>query len=284
MNGNRIEYATEGGPELGVGLHETEISLRVDGDTGVAFLERHQPSSDEGGEAIGTFRTVVAGPLRERLLAAVAKADLRSVPPGTGGGPGVSLIRIRRTRGDVDEEARFSSRDFAQLQRLEPLTEVFDEITREALGHPFQALQAEVALAPAAAGHLALRVTVRNVGTESVAFVDLRDLPPPRPEHLDEVAGVRVAPYPPAEPGITAPPLSWTLVPLGDRRPAGRDPLIVLAPGATVSAMTEPFTAPAPGVRHLVQALVSHYAGAPTHDGHLVVRGRLLSEAIEVRP
>src|SRR5450759_4058578 len=52
-----VEYATEGGPDLGFGLHERETRLRVDLATGEGFLNRHQPTSTEGGEPIGTFRT-----------------------------------------------------------------------------------------------------------------------------------------------------------------------------------------------------------------------------------
>jgi hypothetical protein len=89
-NGSRVEYAIEGGPEMEPGIHEIETSLRIRLDSGDAFLEQHQPSSEEGGEPLGTFKAALPAELMFRLRAALTDASLWSLPPSTAEGPGAA--------------------------------------------------------------------------------------------------------------------------------------------------------------------------------------------------
>jgi hypothetical protein len=280
--GERLEYEVVGGPELALGLHETEVSLRIDLGTGVAFLERHQPSSEEGGEPLGTFRAALSPDVAARLHQALGAVQLGAVAGGGGGGPGTSMLRIRHTTAAGRSEARFSSRDTAALEKLDPLIAVLDEITALLVDHPFQAVRLLVSQRKAPEGTI-FDITVKNVGSEVVAVPDLAAVGRTPPGNPERGLGVRVAPFPPERPGYTAPPLQWTRLGLAPDTPPG-PATEKLPPAAEKKFHTPPWKPRTAGIRHLVQATLATYEGEPVVDGRIMVRGRALSAALEFMP
>jgi hypothetical protein len=143
--------------------------------------------------------------------------------------------------------------------------------------HPQQAVALSMRHV-AGAGAGAFEVTVKNVGKEPVALPDLATLGLTAGDH-DRRLGVRVAHYPESKPGVTDPPLSWVHLPLAGPRGDGKP--LILAPGAEVVKLTAPWVPAARG-RHLVQAVFASYGAAPVVEGKPAIRGRALSEAVEV--
>jgi hypothetical protein len=278
----RIEYATEGGPELGPGLHETETSLRIDLAAGTAFFERRQPISTEGGDPVGTFSLSLSPEWRVRLHQLLDNLDMGSIPPGTAGGPGVSLIRLRVTRARRTE-ASLSSRDIPTLERLEPVLSALDDLGAAVSEHPLQAIRLEVHPVGTPSEAAAFDVIATNVGREALVLV-----PPSAhagaagfPLEVDW-AGVQFAQYPEEKPGFTAPPLEWHQVTAHAETPPGRG--VVLAPGASLSLRSGAWAPAVHRERHLVQAIFSSYSPPPVLGERPVFRGRALSSALELTP
>jgi hypothetical protein len=97
--------------------------------------------------------------------------------------------------------------------------------------------------------------------------------------------GVRVAEYPETPPGFTPPPFNWVRVEVAPASPAsGARGLSSLAPGSEIAFRTGALRKVASGVRHLVQAVFSSYAGDAVVDGRVVIRGRALSTALRWVP
>jgi hypothetical protein len=277
----RIEYAIEGGPELGPDLHEIETSIRIDLATGMAFLEQHQPSSEQGGEPLGTFRAPLPPPLLTQLRTALAAVDLGALPPSTAGGPGSSLIRIKVVSKGSSREVQIPSRDIDALEKIDPLLSLLNDSVSATLEHPFQAIHLGVRYG-GGTGSGGFTISIKNVGTERVALPDPQALGGAHPENPDGDLSLGVALFPEERPGVTAPPLQWNGVVL---RP-GATPanLVTLAPGEEVVRQPVAWTPAHRGQRHLAQAAFFFYGGPQVANGHLVVKGRALSEAIEITP
>jgi hypothetical protein len=281
-DGSRVEYAIEGGPEMGPGIHEIETSLRIRLDTGEAFLEQHQPSSAEGGEPMGTFKGPLPAELLSHLRAALGDATLWSLPPSTAGGPGSSLIWVRMSSATGARELRVSSRDIDALGKIDPLLAILNDAVTETMAHPFQAVQFSVRSQLPIGGHApTFAISVKNVGTETVALPDLKVFGGDVEEHPDRDLSVRVAAYPDERPGYTAPPLVWER--LAFAMPGVAPALSLLAPGQEAMREQIVWTPSHPGERHLAQAGFAFYGGPPVVEGHLVIKGRALSEAVEIR-
>ncbi len=271
----QVEYTTQGGAELGGGLHEVELRLRVDAAENVVTYERYQPSSDEGGEPAGSFRAELPANLAAKLQAELAKVDLSKLPSGTEGGPGASHLRIRATQGGRVSEVSLSSRDIPLLSQLEPLVDALDALSLHATEHPLEAVALTLARKPSGGG---FTLVLKNVGSRPVVLPDPRALPAASAERPPHSAGVRVAAYPRTPPGVTAPPLEWSYLPLSHR--SGAAAPVTLAPGQEARFDTEPLSG-GKG-RHLAQGIYSSYQAAKSDAGAAPVLGRLLSEALEV--
>jgi hypothetical protein len=274
-----VEYTTEGGPDLGLGLHERETRLRIDLKTRVAFANSHQPTSDQGGEALGTFRTTLTPEVVAQIQVALAHADLSQIAAGTGGGPGTSVIQIRAKRGADSQTATFASRDMETLAKLQTLTSLLDDATFATSQHPFQAIRLELETTKAAG--FAFTIKVKNVGTETVAIPDLEALGQESKDIREHGLGVRVATLPPARPGYTDPPLLWSRVALtGARKPAGKP--VLLPPGGEQTVHTATWSDKGHAGRIYVQGFYAFYDGPPVIDGHLMIRGHALSAGVDV--
>lgn len=281
-HGSRVEYAIEGGPEMGSGIHEVETRLRIRVDAGDAFLELHQPSSAEGGEPLGTFKTILPAELVSHLRAALEDATLWSLPPSTVGGPGSSLIRVSMSSDGVERELRVSSRDIDAVGRIDPIVAILNDAVTATMAHPFQAVRFIVhSQAPIGGQAPTFAISVKNVGTETVALPDLRVFGGDPEEHPDRDLSLRVAVYPEERPGYTAPPLVWERLAFAVAT-GTPPPLILLGPGQEAMRERIVWTPLRRGGRHLVQAGFAFYGGPPAVEGHLVIRGRALSEAVEV--
>jgi hypothetical protein len=123
-----LEYSSVGGPELGLSLHEYETSLRIDLKTKLAFLEDHQPSSEHGGEPLGSSRASVPIELANQLRAVLDDTDLGSLPPARPSAPGRRYIRLKRTTDGSSAEAVFSNRDLDLRLELGPLMQTLDDL------------------------------------------------------------------------------------------------------------------------------------------------------------
>jgi hypothetical protein len=277
-----LEYSAVGGRELGLALHEYETSLRVDLKAGVAFLEDHQPTTDKGGEPLGTSRAVVPIDLMDQLRELLDATDLASIPRSQRAGQGRSSMIVRRSTDGIASEAAFSNRDLDVLRDLGPLLSTLDDIVAFVAETPYQAVRfaLEPLSAKAASG---FSVKVTNVGSEAVLLPDLGALARTPIDQPDHWFGVRVAEYPEPSPGYTPPPFHWVRVELLAPSTPGR-PLTLFEPGAELTFRTAPPKKMASGVRHLVQAVFSSYAGEAVVDGRVVIRGRALSTALRWVP
>jgi hypothetical protein len=280
-NGARVEYAIEGGVEMAPGIHEIETSLRIRLDSGDAFLEQHQPSSEEGGEPLGTFKALLPAELLSRLRSALTDATLWSLPRSTAGGPGSSLIRIRMASDGVARELQVPSRDIDTLGKIDPLLAILNDAVTETMAHPFQAVRFSVRFqSPIGAHSPAFAISVTNVGTETIAVPDVKLFGGDAEEHSEGDLTLRVAAYPEERPGYTAPPLVWERVAFAT--PGAAPVLSLLAPGQEATREPIVWKPSHPGERHLAQAGFAFYGGPPAVEGHLVIKGRALSEAVEV--
>ena len=198
-----LEYSSIGGAELGLSLHEYETSLRIDLRTSVAFLEAHQPTSDRGGEPLGTSLAVVPADLAHQLREVLDDTDLDAVPRTRRGAPDRSYIRLKRSVDGESSEAVFSSRDLDVRRGLGPLMQTLDDIVAFVGEKPYQAIR--LSLSPAGATGEAFELEVRNVSSEPVLLPDLLELSRKSASHPHHWFGVRVAEFPETPPGFTAP-------------------------------------------------------------------------------
>lgn len=279
--GSRVEYAIEGGPEMDRGLHEIETSLRIRLDSGDAFLEDHQPTSDEGGEPVGTFKAPLPAELLSRLRVALRDPTVWSLPPSTKRGFGDSLIRVRMVSNGVQHELEVSSGDIDALKKVERLLEILDHAATETMAHPFQAVRFVVRpQTPARARAQIFAISVKNVGTKTVALPDIKVFGGDIKAHANRDLSLRVAAYPEEVPGQTGDPLVWKRLSFA----VGDSPgLTLLAPGQEV-VRERIVWIPKSRERHLAQAGFAFYGGPPVFKGALVIKGRALSELIEVTP
>jgi hypothetical protein len=275
-----VEYTTESGSDLGFGLRENETRLHVDLNTGVSFLNRHQPTSDEGGEPLGTFRTTLPPEQVEGLRRALRDAPLGAAAPGKGGGPWASGIDIRAKRGGETRSESFSSQDMEKLSRLESLLSVLDDAVFATSKHPFQAIQLELEVKKGS--KLTFTVKAKNVGIEAVALPDLESLGHESKDIRQHGIGVRVAVLPPARPGYTDPPLIWSRVGLLEPATKVSGKPIILPPGGEQAVRTASWSEEGHAGRVFVQAFFSYYGGPPIVDGHLMIRGHALSAGVDV--
>jgi hypothetical protein len=276
--GERLDYNLVDGPDLGAGVHERDTRLRVDLGAGVVFVERHQPGSDAGGEAIGNFSASVPAETVARLRSALGTVDLASLPAAAEGGPGFTGIELRYLAAGKTQRVVYTVRDAELSERLEPITSILDELLVLALAHPLQAI--ELTVERAGDGFV---LVLKNVGSEAIAVRDPRALP--ADDAGAEAAGVRVALRPRTEPGVTPPPPEWRFLALAPAPAAAPDaPPLVLAPGAELRCPTLAWKPSEPSTRHLVQAVFSSYRASAIDSRALLVRGRVYSEAILVQP
>lgn len=279
-----LEYSSVAGAELGLSLHEYETSLRIDLTSNLAFLEDHQPSSDRGGEPLGSSRAVVPLELAHQLRQVLSDTDLRGVSRGKRNAPGRGYIRLKRTSGGSSAEAVFSNRDLDVRLGLGPLIQTLDDIVSFVAETPFQAIRLSLQPALGASGD-AFEVKVKNVGSEPVYLPDLGDLARKTADHPHHWFGVRVAEYPETPAGFTPPPFNWVRVEVAPASvSSGSRGLSSLAPGDEIAFRTAALRKVASGARHLVQAVFSSYAGEAVVDGRVVIRGRALSTALRWVP
>ncbi|HTV22387.1 MAG TPA: hypothetical protein VMG12_27050 [Polyangiaceae bacterium] len=280
-----LEYSSVGGAQLGLSLHEYETSLRIDLNTSVAFLEDHQPSSDRGGEPLGSSRAVVPADLAVQLREVLDDTDLGGVPRSKRGGSSRSSIRLKRTTDGEVAEAVFSNRDLDVRRGLGSLMQTLDDIVSFVAETPYQAIRLSVQEAPSSAG-TAFEVKLKNVGSEVVVLPDLMDLARNSVDHPHHWFGVRIAEYPETPAGFTPPPFNWVRVELvAPSSPASAAKgLSRLEPGRELAFRTGVLRQVAGNERHLVQAMFSSYAGDAVVDGRVVIRGRALSTALRWVP
>jgi hypothetical protein len=278
----RVEYTTQGGSDLGGGLRERETSLRIDLANGVALVEHYQPSSEQGGEALGTFKAGVPPDLCANVREAVERSHLNDIRAGSHGGLGTTILCIRAIGGVDRQETRFSNRDVPTLTALQPLIHLLDEVRGIVIMQPLHAVTLGIKERRASAD-IVYDIAIKNVGTEAVALPGLLSLSAsdPNQAHPQRWLGARIAAYPPERPGFTALPLAWSHLALamtGGEAYAS----IILESGATTTCQTRPWVPSAAG-RHLVQATFAFYA-PPAPLGPPLIRGCALSPAIEVEP
>jgi hypothetical protein len=273
-----LEYSSIGGRVLGLSLHEYETSLRIDLKSHVAFLEDHQPTSDKGGEPLGTSRAVVPLDLANQLRDVLSGIDLANVPKSQRSAQSRSSIRVRRTTDGKAVEAVFSNRDLDILRGLGPLMQTLDDILAFVVETPYQAIRLSLEYTPSPTGG-AFTVKITNVGREPVFLPDLADLARRSSDDPLHWFGVRIAEYPEPTPGYTPPPFHWVRIELiVPSAPAKR--LQRIDPQGELSFRTAPTKMVTPGIRHLVQAVFSSYAGEAVIDRRVVIRGRALSKAL----
>lgn len=272
-------YSSTSGRMLGEALQENETHLKVDLERGTGTLVQYQPSSDSEGEPLGTFRAALTTELLGELKSQLAAVNLRSVPGGQHGGPGVSAIRIQRMAKGAVVEASFGNRDLDTLRKLRPLLTAINDVTDFVAQSPYQAILLSVEVAN---GTPVFTVKLRNVGTEVVALPDLAALASGA-AGARHGFGVRVAARSKDVPGVTPAPLRWKELALESPQAPARPPLR-LQPGQELTFRTRALQSPEPGQRYLVQARLTSYAGPAAVDGDYVIRGRAHSSMLEWVP
>jgi hypothetical protein len=183
----------------------------------------------------------------------------------------------------VARELQVPSRDIDALGKIDPLLEILNDALTETMAHPFQAVRFIVrSQAPISRHSLSFAISVENVGTEMVALPNLKVFGGDVEGHEDRDLSLRVAAFPEERPGYTAPPLVWER--LGFAKAGAAPALSLLAPGHEVIREQIVWRPSHPGERHLVQAGFAFYGGPSVVEGHLVIKGRALSGAMEVTP
>jgi hypothetical protein len=165
------------------------------------------------------------------------------------------------------------------MQQLRPLKTALNEVVLELNQHPLAAVRVSVQHQQQRGEHRFV-LELQNLGQERVLLHDPRLLPGSN----DRWAGVRISPFPPEVPGVTAPPLKWQplfLSPPAKDAPASPD--VEIAPGGSISFSTQAWRPAPKGVRYLVQGVWSDYEGDPGSSTYRL-RGAAFSEGIEVTP
>lgn len=274
-----LEYSAEAQKALGTGLRKISSKLIVRSGRREALLEKHRSQSDQAGEPIGTFQAE----LSERVLASILDKANRTIvpelPPAMGGGPGSTAITLKFEQGERKVTRIFNTGDIATLSAVKELLSELDQLGGQLNRHPKCALQASVAYNGGSTPHFVLTLT--NIGTERICFADPRFLPPGDP---DCWAGAQVAEFPEEEPGVTAPPLKWTRLPLEVPAEAAPSEPVVLRPGKSFSANTVTWQHRKAGARFLALGVYSDYTGPAVIEGVYRIRGATFSEGLEFRP
>lgn len=268
-----LEYVTVFGPELGTGVQQYQSTLVVDGATGVATLDSVRAGSDAEGVPIGRFEATVGDAELADLSARAAAMTPGAVTQR--GGPGTSTIILRYRAGSSGWEQSLNSNDPDLLAPFDPLLEPLNLMIGRLYQAPHAALGLEVLAGATPSAPFVVRL--HNLGKVELAVLDPSGL---GAADADAWAGVRIAAFPPEQPGVTAPPLEWQQVALEPSGGSGPRKTIVLAPGQHLDWNTRPWTPKAAG-RQLVQAIIVDYAGDPTIGGRPHVRGALFSNALE---
>jgi len=181
----------------------------------------------------------------------------------------------------VARELQVSSRDIDALGKIDSLLAILNDALTETMAHPFQAVRFSVRVQPfVGTDSPTFAISVKNVGTETVAVPDLKVFGGDVDEHSDRDLTLRVAAYPEERPGYTAPPLVWERVAF--TTPGAAQVMSLLAPGQEATREPIAWKLSHPGGRHLAQAGFAFYGGPQVVEGHLVIKGRALSEAVEV--
>jgi len=272
-----LEYSVEAEGAVGTDLSRIKTTLLVSGDIRQAFLEKHRSQSDQAGEAIGTFQAEVSEQDLANLRAKAHATMVPALPPRDGMGPGSSIITLKLQEGATKTTRTFSTGDMAILSVVEGLLEALDGLSGQIAHHPRQAVQATLA---SERHPLRFVLTLTNIGREPICFADPRFLQ----ADDDRWAGARVAEFPEAKPGFTAPPLQWRRVPLAKPSSPATSQEVVLKPGATFSAETISWTPGVPRQRFLAQGVWSDYTGPGTCHDTYRVRGATFSKALQLMP
>lgn len=271
-----FRYCSWGGPELGHGLHERQFCLELDSDMALARLEKHRSDSDAEGEPIGLFQKPLQTIEWQRIAELTTSGRLRDLPTGSQGGPGTSVLEFHVDAAEGVFTKTISSRDIPLLQKIDPLVNALNDLLLDMDEHPLASVRAAIHYETAAAErHFVLSLT--NVGQQPVFVRD------PAGATSDDWAGVRFSPYPHEVPGVTAPPLNWSRLPVIPQRSsasAGLD--LRIEPGKTISWRTAPWKVAGKAARYLAQGVFSEYGGPAARDGVYRVRGATFSEAIEI--
>lgn len=271
-----LEYVITAGPELGDGIQQYHSTLTIDGGTSIARLDSVRAGGDAEGVPIGRFEATMAADELADLSARAAA--IQPAPPTQRGGPGTSTILLRYRSDAVTWEQALNSNDPTMLATADALLEPLNLMIGRLYATPAAALGIEVVAGSGPSAPFVVRL--RNIGRVELAVLDPTGL---RGPDEDAWAGIRVASFPPEQPGITSPPLQWERVALGGPVPAGPRKAVVLAPGAHLDWPTGPWSPTVAG-RHLVQAIVADYVGPAVIDGRARVRGALFSAGLEHTP
>jgi hypothetical protein len=239
------------GPATPIARPSLQMSRANCDHTPMRVCRGTQIRGETGGEPLGAFRMTLPPSLSARLRDEIGRSKLDQVPPATQGGPGTSVLRIRIARGSVNQEAAFSSGDIAIIESLQPMLTLFNEISGLVSSHPYRAIIASLRHRGTAAASLTFEIALKNVGTETVAI-----------------------------PGLIS--MSKATGPDDGERRRQADQPIILTPGAVVTCETRTWASPPGGGRHLAQAVFSSYGSDPGPTGVALIRGRALSEALEL--
>ena len=274
-----IEYSTFSGRDLGGSIHEREMHLRVDLGRGTADLERHQPSADWGGEALGSFRSPLTSEDAEQLRALIAAAPFEPLDSDAPDTALRGVVEIRRIQAGMVVETRIDAGHRSVLRRLRSLLNKLDIIAEDVAHSPLRAIEIQLEPNPLSG---AFSAKVRNVGRKAVALPDLLELARASGADPHHWFGVRVAAAPAPDAGLPTPAaLEWTRVAL---EPEGGMVPRRLEPGQEIAFVTPPITGVVRGVRYLVQATFASYGDDANVEGERVIRGRALSTPVDWTP
>jgi hypothetical protein len=271
-----LEYSSSGERLLGENLQKYSSVLRLNSEDCVAFLESHRSQSDEPGEPIGIFQAKIADDFLASILEKIKKTNLDKLPPRTGDGPGSTIITLKFQQGDHKIEQVFSTGDMGILETVRDLLDALDAVSVQVIQYPLAALKVSLRTEEQPPRHFILTLT--NIGQEEICFKNPHAI---RSDDSDYRVGVQVAPLPEEKPGVTSPPLEWTLVPLAV--PEGNSPLglVTLKPGASFGARTEAWPGWRHGMRFIALGVFSDYTGPAEVDGVYRIRGATFSDALE---
>jgi hypothetical protein len=270
-----VEYSTFSGRELGGSIHEREQHLRVDLGRGTADLERHQPSDDWGGDALGRFRSPLTAKDAEELRALLAAAPFEPLDSDDPSASLPGVVEIRRIQAGTVMTTRIEAGHRSVLRRLRPLLNRLDLIAEEVAHAPVRAI--DVRLEPDPLSD-AFTAKVRNVGRKAVSLPDLLELARASGDDADHWFGVRMALAPAADAGLaTLKGLQWTRVALEPR--GGLVPRR-LEPGEEIAFVTPSISGVQRGVQYLLQATLASYGDDTNVEGERVIRGRALSTPV----
>jgi hypothetical protein len=273
-----FEYNTVAGPEISDGLQQYQSTLKIDSTTSMATLESCRAAGDGEGIPIGRFEIKMTAAELEEI--AKQAAALKSIPSTQQGGLGASAITLRYRSDATQWEHILNSNDPNQLATANNLQELLNLLIGRLYTAPVAALVLEVARGPNASAPF--KVRLRNIGKIQLAVFDPRSL---RRDDADAWAGVRVAAFPPKQPGVTSLPPQWEQLELNGSDSAQPRNIIMLPAGGQLEWPTRAWT-PSQAMRkesagrYLVQAIIADYTGPSLVDDQPRLRGALFSESL----